>query len=107
MEEKLPIGSVISLKDSKEMKIIIGYNFMKEEGSGIFDYASFPYPIGFIGADTNMTLFNDENIDLLYHKGFESENLEKYFDIIESEFEKEEETKVESKEEEEEEFFEL
>lgn len=106
MDEKLPIGSVISLKDSKEMKIIIGYNFMKEENSDIYDYASFPYPIGFIGADTDMTLFNDENIDLLYHKGFESENLEKYFDIIESEFEKEE-AKIESEEEEEEEFFEL
>lgn len=100
MYDKLPIGSVVSLKNSKQMNIIIGYNFMKEENGDIYDYASFPYPIGYIGIDTEMYLFNDENIELLYHKGFESENLEKYFEIIENEFEKEEE-------EEEEEFFEL
>lgn len=101
MDDKLPIGSVVSLKDSKEMRIIIGYNFMKEENGDIYDYASFPYPIGYIGVDTEMFLFDDENIELLYHKGFESENLDKYFEIIENEFEKEE------VKEEEEEFFEL
>lgn len=102
MDEKLPIGSVISLQGSKEMKIVIGYNFIKDENSEeMYDYAGFPYPIGFIGQDTKMSLFNDENIELLYHKGFETENLEKYFDIIEDEFEKEE------GEVEDEEFFEI
>lgn len=104
MDDKLPIGSVISVAGSNEMKMIIGYNFMQEEGGEIFDYASFPYPIGYIGLDTEMFLFNDESVELLYHKGFETENLQKYFDIIDEQFEK---TQEKINEEEEDLFFEL
>lgn len=104
MDEKLPLGSIISLTSSSEMKIIIGYNFMKEQNGEIYDYAAFPYPIGYVGLETEMSLFNDQSIELLYHKGFECENLEQYFEIIDEQFKQDE---IQKSEVEEDEFFEL
>lgn len=88
MQHRLPIGSVVSLTDRKEMLMVIGYNLMVGSENIVYDYAGYFYPTGFLGKDTEIKLFNDDSIELLYHKGLDSDNFIDYLGLLAEEKEK-------------------
>ena len=66
----LPLGTVISLKDSDEKLIISGWMQIPRDEDKIYDYSAFVYPKGFF-SDKDGKLFNEEDIDKVYFYGYE------------------------------------
>ena len=72
--ELLPVGSVVLLKDSTKKVMIIGQNQIEVGNNDvIYDYSACLYPGGYINANTY--LFDNEQIDSVYHVGCEDETL--------------------------------
>ena len=65
----LPLGTVISLKNSNEKLIISGWIQFLEEDK-VYDYSGVEYPKGFV-SDEDGKLFNEEDIDKVYFYGYE------------------------------------
>ncbi len=80
MQEKynkyLPIGTIISVKNSEQKFMIIGYCTTANDNlEKIYDYNGCLYPVGVIS--TNQTfLFDHNQIDKLYFLGFKNEEYE-------------------------------
>ena len=74
MEEKyLPIGTVVMLKEGKKEIMITGYLPIPNGQEKImYDYSACLYPEGIISSD-QVIVFNHDQIDKVYYKGFESE----------------------------------
>ena len=69
-EKYLPIGTVVMLKGGKKRAMITGFcSVPKEEPNKVYDYSGCIYPEGFISSDM-VCLFNHEQIDKVYYKGF-------------------------------------
>lgn len=68
----LPLGTIISLKDSNDKLMIIGWTQMQidnDDNDKIYDYAACKYPEGvFSGKDIRP--FNDEDIGRIYFYGY-------------------------------------
>lgn len=73
MKEKyLPIGTVVLLKSGNKRVMITGFCSTDADGQNIYDYNACAYPEGYIGND-QIYLFNHEQIEKIYHMGFEDE----------------------------------
>ena len=74
MEDKyLPIGTVVLLKEAKKEIMITGYlPIPNGEEEIMYDYSACLYPEGIISSD-QVIVFNHEQIEKIYYKGFESE----------------------------------
>ncbi len=72
-KEFLPIGSVVGLKNDSRRLMIIGRKLYSENHHVIRDYASIDYPNGFIDAGEKFLLFNNDEIDVVYHYGYVDE----------------------------------
>lgn len=66
-----PIGSVVLLDDNDSMIMIMGYNCTL--GDTEYEYIGCLYPIGF-EADSDVKLFNANNISEVLFKGYVTEN---------------------------------
>ncbi len=75
MQKYMPIGSVVGLEDSEDLKMIIGFNFSTNNQTR--DYVGCPYPFG-IQDDKSYSLFDHEQIKRVYHIGYIN-NLERGF----------------------------
>lgn len=73
----LPIGSVISLQESKKKLMVTGISQKSQSNDTVYDYIGVPYPEGFID---NETMF------LFYHKDIEKVHFLGYVDIEFQEF---------------------
>lgn len=72
-EKYLPIGSVVLLKGATKKVMITGVASMSPEtGEKIFDYSGCPYPEGFLDYN-QVCVFDHEQIDTLFFKGFVDE----------------------------------
>lgn len=81
MEEKyLPIGSVVMLKEGTKRTMIIGYYVISEDGNK-YDYAACLYPEGVLTSDKTL-LFNHDQIDEVYAKGFMDEEQKEYMNKL-------------------------
>ena len=83
----LPIGSVVVLKDGEQKLMIYGINQMNGNQSFFkktkhFDYVSVPYPQGNMGAGS-MFLFNHDDIQEVFFRGYEDEERKNFLDEIE------------------------
>ena len=66
----LPLGTIISLKNSDEKLIISGWMQIPMDDDTIYDYSACIYPKGFLsGKDAKF--FNEEDIDKIYFYGYE------------------------------------
>ena len=75
-KEILPIGSVVILDKSPQVKlVIIGYRPTKDDGT-MKDYISVPYPIGCIDNKTFIA-FDNSQISEIVFKGYS----DRLFDI--------------------------
>ena len=73
IEGLLPVGSVVLLKGGQHRAMIIGYCQRRVENPGeIYDYVACLFPEGYISADKNY-LFNRDQIDKVYHVGYQTE----------------------------------
>lgn len=69
----LPIGSVIGLKDDSRRLLIIGRQLFSETNQVVRDYAALQYPNGFTDAKEKFILFDEKDIDVVYHYGYVDE----------------------------------
>ena len=77
MEEFLPIGTVVLLKEATRKVLIIGFAQVEENSKKIWDYVGCAYPIGVISNNTSL-LFDKEQIDKVIFQGY-SDNEDKTF----------------------------
>lgn len=70
MKEFLPLGSVVTLKNGTKRVMIVGRLQNKTGEEEIYDYASVLWPEGLVDS-SHFYLFNQEDIDCMYHVGLE------------------------------------
>lgn len=70
MNDFMPIGSVITLKNGNKRIMICGRLQEREEDHKIFDYCACLYPEGLLSPD-EVFLFNNEDIDQVFFVGFQ------------------------------------
>lgn len=78
----LPIGSVVTLKNSYERLIIIGVNQKSSKDGKVYDYAACLYPYGYVNGD-ELFLFNNDKVKKIYFKGFFDVEMKDYYEDIE------------------------
>ena len=87
MKALLPVGSVVRLKKGVRKAAIMGYmqrissGENKEKKADVYDYMAVPYPEGFLGKGS-VFLFNEEDIEEVCFKGYESRESRGYMDLI-------------------------
>lgn len=84
VKELLPIGSVVLLKGGKKRLMIYGIKQTDNATEIEYDYISVLYPEGNMG-EAGQYLFNHEDIDQVYFKGYEEEEREEFLENL-SEF---------------------
>lgn len=67
MENLLPLGSVVLLKESTKKVMIIGYCQKALSDDEIYDYSGCLFPEGYLGADKTF-LFNRDQIEIVYYQ---------------------------------------
>ena len=77
MQEFLPIGTVVLLKEATRKVLIIGFAQVEENSKKIWDYIGCAYPVGVISNNTSL-LFDKEQIDKVISLGY-SDNEDKAF----------------------------
>lgn len=72
-EKYLPVGTVLLLKGGTKKIMITGFcSVPKNDNTKVYDYSGCLYPEGVISSE-EMCLFNHEQIENIYHMGYESE----------------------------------
>ena len=70
MKKYLPLGTVVTLKETEKKIMIIGrYQVCNEK---IYDYSGCLFPEGYLGKD-KMYVFNNDDIDMVYYIGMQNE----------------------------------
>ncbi len=84
MKEKyLPIGSVVLLKGGTKKVMINGYCVVaQEKPDKMFDYRGCPYPEGIMD-DKGVALFDIDQIETVYFKGFRNNDSLDFIDRLE------------------------
>lgn len=84
VKELLPIGSVVLLKGGEKRLMIYGIKQTDNATEIEYDYISVLYPEGNMG-EAGQYLFNHEDIEQVYFKGYEEEEREEFLENL-SEF---------------------
>lgn len=81
-EKYLPIGTIVVLKNATKRIMITGFASMSPEtGDTIYDYSGCPYPEGFLNYN-QVLVFNHDQIDKVYHKGYTDDESEEFQRIL-------------------------
>ncbi len=97
MKEYLPVGSVVLLKNGKKPILVIGYKVKSQDKKVLendevvdndkaYDYCGVLYPEGIISSEI-MYMFNNEDINDVLFKGYEtkeSKELSEYINSLEN-----------------------
>ena len=84
VEQLLPIGSVVKLKNSSKELVIMGTMQLKrmKDGTGrAYDYLGVPYPEGYMGQDTGF-LFDRDAVEQVVFTGYTSEGRTRFLRAI-------------------------
>ncbi|MCM1158059.1 MAG: DUF4176 domain-containing protein [Bacteroidales bacterium] len=82
IRDLLPIGTVVLLKEAKKPLMIFGIKQMAVENPDEeYDYIGVLYPEGNMGANYQY-LFNHDDIQEIYFKGYETEERKKFLEEI-------------------------
>ena len=85
MEEKLnqllPFGSVVLLRNAKKRLMITGVFPIQTEEEEVYDYIAVIYPEGYIGPRSNY-VFNHGDIEEILFKGYDDEERKGYLDVM-------------------------
>ncbi len=81
----LPIGTVVKLKGGKKRLMVFGIKQMQKlnenDSSKEYDYIGVLYPEGNLGAKSQF-LFNHEDIEVVYYRGFEDIERQKFIESL-------------------------
>lgn len=77
VEELLPIGSVVWLKEAEKALMIFGIKQSNLDTEEEYDYIGVLYPEGNMGTDSQF-LFQHEDIERVVFRGFENEEREEF-----------------------------
>lgn len=81
-KEFLPVGSVVLLKGGTKKVMVTGFcSIDKDNVDEMYDYNGCLYPEGIINSN-EIELFNHEQIDQVFFRGFENEEEIKYKKIL-------------------------
>lgn len=83
MKELLPIGSIILLKGGQKRMMVFGVKQTKGDTGELYDYIGVIYPEGNIGKQGQF-LFNHEDIEKIFFRGYEDEERQVFLDKLES-----------------------
>lgn len=75
-KELLPIGTVVSLKDSKKKLMITGYYSKAKDDNKIYTYNACIFPEGFM--ENIFCLFDAPQIEEVHYMGLENDEFKKY-----------------------------
>ena len=78
----LPLGSIVSLKESSRYVVVIGYTVVEEGENKIWDYLGCAYPIGVVDPSKNL-LFDHSQIDKVIFRGFSDDEGNKFLNDLE------------------------
>lgn len=81
IKDLLPIGSVVLLKEGQKKLMIFGVKQMDSEVREEYDYIGVMYPEGNVGIE-GQYLFNHENIDQIFFKGYEDEERDTFISAL-------------------------
>ena len=88
INELLPIGSIVLLKDGEKKLMINGILQSEAEGDGKeYDYLGVLYPEGHIGGEFQY-LFNHEDIDQVFFRGYDDKDRTLFLERLSSLYEK-------------------
>ena len=77
-EKFLPIGTVVLLKGGTKKAMITGFcSVALEDNTKIYDYTGCVYPEGYLDFE-QICLFDHEQIQEVYHMGYQNEEDEKF-----------------------------
>lgn len=82
IKELLPIGSIVLLKGGKKRLMVFGVKQMDNGTKIEYDYIGVLYPEGNMG-EAGQYLFNHENIDQIFFRGYEDEEREGFLKGLE------------------------
>lgn len=83
IQDLLPIGSVVLLKNGEKKLMIIGVKQTDVNSSTEYDYLSVLYPEGYINPET-MFFFNNDSIDQVFYRGMEDEERSDFIDKLDA-----------------------
>lgn len=89
VKDLLPIGSVIQLKGAEKRLMVFGVRQTDRSDKKEYDYIGVLYPEGNIG-EQGQFLFNHENIEKVFFRGFEDEERTTFLDRLDSFYQKSE-----------------
>ncbi len=96
MNEILPIGSVVLLKGGEKKTVIMGImQFNAENPDKVYHYLGVPYPEGYMGNGSSY-LFNHDDIREIIFRGYEDEEREQLFKVLDQIYQEVEKTVAES-----------
>lgn len=90
MKELLPIGTVLTLKEGTRKLMVTGRLQREKKTGKVYDYAACLWPEGMIDS-RYCYLFNNENVHILYHIGYQSTEEFQYRTILDEQIKKLEE----------------
>lgn len=76
----LPLGSIVKVKKSENIYMIMGYGFKNEADGKYYDYAASIFPIGLDVKEIDM--FNKEDVQTMLFIGYQTKESIKYRDIM-------------------------
>lgn len=82
IRELLPIGSVVILKNGKKKVMIFGVKQTDVSTDKEYDYISVLYPEGNMGEEAGQFLFNHEDIEEVYFRGYEDDEREAFIENL-------------------------
>lgn len=82
MKELLPIGSIVRMEGGEKRLMIYGIYQSEEDSDTEYDYIGVLYPEGNIGEDLHY-LFQHEDIEEIYFRGYEDEEREDFLKRLE------------------------
>lgn len=89
VKDLLPIGSVIQLKGAEKRLMVFGVRQTNRSDKKEYDYIGVLYPEGNIG-EQGQFLFNHENIEKVFFRGFEDEERTTFLNRLDSFYQKNE-----------------
>ena len=88
IENILPIGSVVQLKDIDVRILISGYcSVTEDKPTYTWDYSGFVFPLGYSGADSVIS-FDTSQIERVVTYGFQDEEQMRYIEALKAEIHK-------------------
>lgn len=77
----LPIGTVVLMKNATKKIMITGYAAKSSEYDNLWDYTGCLWPEGTLSSDKNL-LFNHKDISKIFYSGYVTDEQKDFIDVL-------------------------